>query len=804
MKNIQLKSLVPHLISVLVFVFITLVYFSPLLKGEKLKQSDIVAFKGMSKEIVDHRVDYDEDPLWSNSMFSGMPAYQISVLYTSNLIKKFSSLFRLYLPNPSGYVFLYLLGFYFLLVSLSIDYRLAIVGAIAFAFSSYFFIIIEAGHNTKAHAIGYLAPVLASVLMVYRGKILLGGVLTALFTSLMISANHFQITYYLVVVLVIIGLVNLFYSIKNKELNSFFKRVAILILAGSLGLLTNITSFLTTTEYGAESMRGQSELTSDINNKTSGLDKNYATSWSYGIAESFTLLIPNFHGGASGSELTTDSQTYKELSKRTSNAKQLIKQLPMYWGEQPFTSGPVYAGAIAVFLFILGLTLISPITRVWILSSFILMLALSWGKHFMPLTDFFLDYVPGYNKFRAVSTTLVIVELLIPFVAILGLQKIVEFSSENKDLLIKKLAVCSAIVASICLIFIFSKQLLHLMPEKFFDFVASGDAQLKTNGWPVDAIQADRVSMMVSDAWRSLILILLSAGAIYLFLANILKKNLLIVIIGVLILGDMWMVNKRYLNDDNFLASKKIEQPFKKSIADQQILQDKDINYRVYNTTVSPFNDATTSYYHKSIGGYHGAKLKRYQELIDKYLSKGQINVFNMLNTKYFIINGQNNSPVAQLNRDAYGNAWFVKEVIKVENADQEIDQIGLVDLKSQAVVDKRFDYSLQFQFDSLASINLTSYKANHLVYQSNASSNQFAVFSEVFYDKGWNAYLNGELVPHYRANYVLRAMNIPAGENKVEFKFEPQTFKTGQQISLASSIILLLLILGVAYKEFK
>lgn len=797
MKNIQFKSLVPHLISVLVFACITMLYFSPLLKGDKLKQSDIVSFKGMAQEIVEHRDTYDEDPLWTNSMFSGMPAYQISVLYTSNLIKGFSKLFRLYLPNPSGYVFLYLLGFYFLLVSLSIDYRLAIVGAIAFAFSSYFFIIIEAGHNTKAHAIGYLAPILASVLMVYRGKLLVGGVLTALFTSLMINANHFQITYYLVVVLIIIGLVNLFQSIKNKELDSFFKRVAILLLAGSLGLLTNITGFLTTTEYGAESMRGQSELTSDISDKTSGLDKSYATNWSYGIAESFTLFIPNFHGGSSGSELTTDSQTYKELKKKTSNAKQLIKQLPMYWGDQPFTSGPVYAGAIVFFLFVLGLSLINPITRVWILASFVLMLALSWGKNFMPLTDFFLDYVPGYNKFRAVSTTLVIVELLIPFVAILGLQKIIEFKSENKDLLVKKLAISSAIVGGLCLVFI-------LMPKTFFDFVASGDEQLKSIGWPVDAIQADRVSMFVSDAWRSLVLILISGAAIFLFLSNTIKKNVLIVVVGVLILGDMWMVNKRYLNDDNFLASKKVEQPFVKSIADQQILQDKDINYRVYNTTVSPFNDASTSYFHKSIGGYHGAKLKRYQEIINEYLSKGQINIFNMLNTKYFIINGQNNTPVAQLNPDAFGNAWFVKEIVEVENADQEIEQIGLVDLKSQAVVDKRFDYSSQFQFDSLATIKLTSYKANELVYQSKSSSNQFAVFSEVFYDKGWNAYINGEFVSHYRANYILRAMDIPAGENKIEFKFEPKTFKTGELISLASSIILLLLILGVAYKEFK
>jgi hypothetical protein len=799
MKNIQLKSILPHFISVLVFVLITTVYFSPqIMGGKKIKQADITNFKGMAQEIVDHRETYDEDPLWTNSMFSGMPAYQISVQYTSNLIKRFSKLFQLYLPNPSGYVFLYLIGFYFLLVSLSIDYRLAIIGAVAFAFSSYFFIIIEAGHNTKAHAIGYLGPVLASVLMVYRGKILLGGVLTALFTSLMISANHFQITYYLVVVLIIIGLVKFAFALKNKEFNPFLKRVAILILAGSLGLLTNISSFLTTSEYGAESMRGQSELTSDIDNKTSGLDKSYATNWSYGIAESFTLFIPNFHGGSSSAPLTKDSETYKELSKLTSNAGDLIKRLPLYWGDQPFTSGPVYAGAIVFFLFILGLLLINPVVRIWVLISFVLMLALSWGKNFMPLTEFFLDYIPGYNKFRAVSTTLVIVELLIPFVAILGLQKIFfDHKSFTKDQLIKKLFISASLVIGFCFLFI-------LMANSFFDFVGLSDEGLKSSGWPIDAIQSDRASIFVSDAWRSLILVLIAAAAIYLYISKTLKKNLIIVLIGILVLGDMWIVNKRYLKDDNFIAKRKVEQPFVKSIADQQILQDKDINYRVYNTTVSPFNDASTSYFHKSIGGYHGAKLKRYQEIIDKYLSVGNINIFNMLNAKYFIIKGQNNSPVAQLNNAAFGNAWFIDQVIDVENTDQELDSIGVVDLKTKAVIDKRYQYSTSFSFDSLATINLTSYKANHLVYQSSSTTDQLAVFSEIFYDKGWNAYVNEKLVPHYRANYILRAMNVPAGNNKIEFKFEPKTFKTGEQISLASSVILLLLILGVAYKEFK
>ena len=797
MKNIQFKSFTPHAIALLIFLVITSVYFSPIFfDGKKLKQSDITHFKGMSKEIVDHRELYDEEPLWTNSMFSGMPAYQISVLYTGNLIKKAANLFQLFLPSPSGFVFLYLLGFYFLLVSLGINYRLAILGAIAFAFSSYFFIIIEAGHNTKAHAIGYLAPVLASVLMVFRGKkILLGGVLTALTTSLMLNANHFQITYYLVLVFLILGFVKFYEAYKEKSFASFFKKVGILLVAGALGLLTNISSFMTTSEYGAESMRGKSDLTSNIEDQTTGLKKSYATQWSYGIAESFTLLIPNFHGGSSSGELDTDSETFKAFG-RSNQAKKIIKRLPLYWGDQPFTSGPVYAGAVVFLLFIMGLFLINKTTKLWVLISFILMLMLSWGKNFMPLTDFFLDYIPAYNKFRAVSTTLVIVELLIPFVAILGLQKLIDSNKEQNNKMIKLLKTSVMSIGGLCLFF-------ALFPTAFFDFKGLSDSQYPS-GFPIDAIIDDRISLFVSDSFRSLVLILIAALSIFLFLSNVIKKNHLILALGLLIIGDMWSINKRYLDNDDFVSKRKIEQPYQLTSADKEILKDKDPNFRVYNTTVSPFNDASTSYFHKSIGGYHGAKLKRYQEIIDRYLSLGKLEIFNMLNTKYFIVRNQNNLPIVQPNPNAYGNAWFVKEILSVENADQEIDQIGKVNLTEVAVVNENSQFSTNFTFDSLATINLINYKANKLEYISKSSTSQLAVFSEIFYDKGWNAYINGELVPHFRANFILRALNIPKGENNIVFKFEPKTYRTGEQISLASSITLILLILGVAYRELK
>ncbi len=433
--------------------------------------------------------------------------------------------------------------------------------------------------------------------------------------------------------------------------------------------------------------------------------------------------------------------------------------------------------------------------RWWVILTTILMLALGWGKNFMPLTEFFLEFFPGYNKFRAVSTTLVIVELLLPLFGFLGLQKLLAENDKAENQKAVKWGLI--ITGGVCFVF-------ALMPTMFFDFVGSSDEQLKGMGWPVDAIQSDRASLLSSDAWRSLVFILLSAVALWLYLSNTLKKQHLILIVGLLIVGDMWTVNRRYLDTDDFVSKRKVAEPFSPSMADQQIFADSDPNFRVFNTAVNTFNDASTSYYHKSIGGYHGAKLKRYQELIDAHISKGNMNVLNMLNAKYFIVSNQNQK-LAQRNPSALGNAWFVKDLQMVANADEELAALSAVNTGEQALVDQRYsDLIPSFVFDSTASIQLTDYKANQLSYTANCSKNQLAVFSEIFYDKGWNAYLNGELVPHFRANYVLRAMPIPAGNNQIEFKFEPRTYKTGEGISLASSAILLLLLIGVAYTELK
>ena len=786
----KFKKLSSYLAALVLFVIISFAYFSPVLKGKKLDMQDIKHWKGMSKEVVDFRDATGEEALWTNSMFSGMPAYQISTKYKGNLIQYVAKALSLGIPRPAGMLFLYLLGFYILLLSLQVDYRLSAVGAIAFAFSSYFFIIIQAGHMTKAHAIAYVPMVIAAVLYTYRGKMFLGGVLTALTVALELYANHLQITYYLVLILLLLGLVQFIKDFKENNLVDFVKRSGILIIAALLASGTSLTRLSTTMEYGKDSTRGKSELTNNLDNKTSGLDKDYATSWSYGIAESFTLLIPNFYGGASQGALTTDSETYQAI-KRAPNARQLIKQLPLYWGDQPFTSGPTYAGSIIIFLFVLGLFFVKSEMRTWLILATIMSIMLAWGKNFMSLTELFLDYFPGYNKFRAVSMILVIAEFTLPLLGFVALNKFLttDVSIDEKK---KPLQLAFYIVGGLTLLF-------ALIPSLFFDFVGGQDANLEKNGWPVDALQSDRAKLLSTDAWRSFIFIALTFGTLWMFLNNKLKSQYVILIIGVLVLTDMWTVNKRYLNDDNFVRKSKFETPYQPTQANLQILKDKDLNFRVFNQSVSAFNDAGTSYFHKSIGGYHGAKLKRYQELIENYISQGNPTVINMLNTKYVI----NKKGQAQQNPAAIGNAWFVRNINIVANADAEISALKELDVRNTAIVDERFkDQLITNLSNENASISLTDYKPNYLKYKSNSTNDGIAIFSEIYYNKGWNAYIDGVLKPHFRANYVLRGLQIPKGNRIIEFKFEPSTYKTGEKVSLASSIILLLLLAFVSFKE--
>ena len=796
---------VPHLVAIVVFLSITFAYFSPLLDGKRVSQSDMNQYLGMSKEITDFKEKTGEQTLWTNSMFGGMPAYLISVEYSANLVRYANLIMNLGLEKPANYLFISLIGFYILLLIFGVNPWLAIGGAIAYSFSSYFFIIEAVGHNTKALALAYMPPIIGGVVLAYRKKIIAGSAIAGLFLALQLLANHFQITYYTLLIVLVFILFFFYKSIIEKAISKFFKSSAVLAITILLAFSTNITSLWLVYEYGKESMRGKSELTEDQQNKTGGLDKDYATAWSYGISESWTLLVPNFMGGASIGEVGKNSATFKALKDNgVPNTDAICKQLPLYWGDQPGTSGPVYVGAIIFFLFIFGLFYVKGYIKWWLLTATIFALFLSWGRNFMFFTDLFLDYFPGYDKFRTVSMILIIIEFAMPLLGILALKQFIE-NSDDKARFMKAFKIAIASVGGILLIF-------AVMPGMFFNFSAASDAQLISNGWPeflVNAIKEDRKSMLTSDAFRSLIFILLFAGAMLAFYFKKLSVKYVYISLALLLIFDMWTVNKRYLNNDNFTAKREATTPFKPTQADIQILQDKDPDFRVLNLSVSTFNDASTSYFHKSIGGYHGAKMKRYQEIIEKQISKNNMSVLNMLNTKYFIVPTKDQGAVVQKNYGALGNAWFVSNYKLVENADSEIVALDNFNPAETLIVDKRFENKVKGfvpKIDSTAIISLTDYKPNHLTYKSKSSIEQLTAFSEIYYNsgKGWNSYIDGKAIEHFRANYVLRAMKIPAGEHTVEFKFEPSAYATGETISFASSALLVLMCIGAIVMELK
>ncbi len=846
MNNITFKSIIPYLTALAVFVFLSIIYFSPVFKGKEIKQADIINHLGMSKEISDFRkVNPDVEPLWTNSMFGGMPAYQISVLYPSNLVSKINTFLTLGLPYPVAFLFLNLLGFYILLLCLKIDPWLSLVGAVAFGFSSYFFIIIEAGHNAKAHAMAFMAPVLAGVILTFRGRYILGGSLTALFVALELYANHLQITYYLILLLLIYGLFELIKIVKEGQYIHLLKVSGVFILALVLAVASNTTSLFATYDYGKSTTRGKTELTintdgsSNAGNVTSGLDKDYATQWSYGIGETMTFLVPNYKGGASGR--ISQGESKSTLKKVDPQFRQNIGQMDQYWGDQPFTSGPFYMGAGIMFLFIIGLFFVKGNLKWALLIGTIFSITLGWGKNYMVLTEFFLDHFPGYNKFRAVSMILVIAELTIPLLAILGVNKLLDRSIDFSELvkiplLDKKIPRKYFVLISFALTggLVF---LMYLLPDTFNTFFKVGEydeiySQIAPGNTAETAqsflsnLEVARIQIFKSDAIRSFFIIAIIFLLIWFYIRSTINKSLLISALLLVTIVDLWNVNKRYLNDDNFVKKAEAQNPFELTAASDFILKDKDPDYRVLNISVSTFNDASTSYFHKSIGGYHGAKLKRYQELIDFHISSNIQNVINtlkanpsdssinttlanqgvlnMLNTRYLIYNAQA-EPLK--NSFAFGNAWFVKDYKLVKNADEEILALGKTDLLKTAIVDERFKDELagfRDSFDSTSKIELANYQANHLTYKSKSKIDNLAVFSEIYFSNGWNAYIDGKLMPHFRANYVLRAMKIPAGEHKIEFKFEPKLYSWGEKISLISSLILIFSLLFALAIEVK
>ncbi len=808
MNKTGFNKLMPHIVAIVIMVILTFAYFHPLLEGKKLFQSDTAHWQGMSKEITDYRKATGEEALWTNSMFGGMPAYQISVRYTSNLIGYFDNIFRLGLPHPAGYLFLYFLGFYILLISLRVNPWVALGGAIAYAFSSYFLIILEAGHNSKAHAIGYMAPVIAGILLTYRGKLFLGSLLTAIFLSLEIKANHLQITYYLMIIVLFLILCVFIDSIRNKKLNYFFKASGFLVLAAFLAIATNLTSLWATYEYGKETIRGKTELTSEKENRTSGLDKDYAVQWSYGTGETFSLMIPDIKGGATDA-IGNDEKALKDADPQIARS---IAGQNHYWGDQPFTSGPVYVGAIIVFLFILGLFITKGNTRWWLLAVTILSIMLSWGKNFMPFTDFFLDYIPAYNKFRAVSMILVIANFAIPLLAALSVQALITYPEKLK-LNKKPLWISLGLTAGISLLF-------YLLPDTFFSFLSNAESsgyqtqreslsggQLDNFNLAIASLEQARINIFKADTLRSFFLILAMGALIFIYISAKMKKAYFYAAFSLLVVIDMLPIASRYLNKEDFQPKSKVSNPYQPSQADQIILKDKDPDFRVYNLTLNAFTDASTSYFHKSLGGYHGAKLRRYQEIIDHHLVKNNINVINMLNTKYIIVPGQDRQPQIQINFGALGNAWFVNDYKVVNNADEEINALTDFNPATTAIIDKRFlDQVKDYKpvIDTVAKIKLTSYAPNKLDYEYQSNSEQLAVFSEIYYDKGWKAFIDGKPASHFRVNYILRAMVVPAGNHKIEFRFEPQAYYTGNTISIISSLILILLIISYIYYTYK
>jgi len=792
----NLKFFSTHLVSLLIFIIAALLYFHPVLKGEKLSQSDITQHIGMAKEVNDYRITTGLEPYWAESAFSGMPTYQIGTYFPHDYLSYLDRLIR-FLPRPADYLFLYFLGFYVLLLAFKVDWKLAIMGSLAFGFSTYLMIIFGAGHNAKAHAIAYMPLVIAGVIYVFKKQYLLGFTLTGLATALEIKANHPQMTYYLLFAIFILGIIELIEAIKKKQFTQFTSQSLIIITAMLLAVGVNSTRLMATKEYSDFSTRGNTELTmnSDGTPKevTSGLSKDYITQFSYGISETFNLLVPRYMGGGTVESLDKNSNTYKYVSSIASpkQAEGFTKQVYTYWGDQLIVEAPAYIGAVIIFLFFLGIFLVKGKFKHWLVASTVFSILMSWGKNFELLTNFFIDYVPLYNKFRAVSSFQVIAELCIPLLGILAIKEFI-FSKLSKKEKLEAVKKAFYVTSGLIIIGLF-------YAISFSTFEGLRDANYSQYEGLLDAVIADRKSLLYSDSFRSLVLISVSFSILWLFLKQHLNKTKVTIVFTMLILFDLVQVNLRYVNDDDFRQARKIDKPFRASSADLQIQKDKS-HYRVANFTGDPFQDGRTSYFHKSIGGYHAAKMGRYQDLIEFQLGKQNMQVYNMLNVKYFIIPDNEGKEQMQQNPNNNGNAWFIKDIKYVKSANEEIKALDSLNTKTTVVINEKLlttSVSFSKELDSLATINLVKYSLNALTYDSNSTKDEFAVFSEIYYKNGWNAYIDGELKPHLNVNYVLRGLEIPAGKHSIEFRFEPKVIQTGSTISLLSYVFLLLIPLG-------
>ena len=819
-----IKKLIPDMVAILVFAVISFAYFCPAVtEGRILSQHDSVAGIGAGQEGKEYLERTGERTRWTNSIFGGMPTYQMAPSYDStDLLKGIENLYHLYLPTYVWYVFVMLLGFYILLRAFNFKVWMAGLGAIIWAFSSYFFIIIAAGHIWKFITLAYIPPTIAGMVLCYRGKYWLGGLVTALFVALQISSNHVQMSYYFLFVMLFMAIAYGVQAYQQKTLARFGKSTGVLVVAGLIGVCINLSNLYHTYEYSKESMRGKSELVKEnsANQTSSGLERDYITQWSYGIGETFSLLVPNVKGGASVPLAANE----KAMEKANPMYGSIYSQLGQYWGEQPGTSGPVYVGAFVVFLFVLGLFIVKGPMKWALLAATVLSILLSWGKNFMGFTDFFIDYVPMYNKFRAVSSILVIAEFTIPLLAMLALKEVVAtpaiIKERKKDFLIS-----FGLTGGLALLF-------AVLPKVFFPSYVSTMEMNALQGIPADQLvpllanlEEVRMSLFTSDAWRSFFIVLLGAGLVWAYGMGKLKQIALLAALAVLCLVDMWSVNKRYLYDEQFVEKQVQTQGFRQTETDKMILEDEALDYRVLNLASNTFNENNTAYWHKSVGGYHAAKLRRYQEMIEEHIS-GEMQglyqavadaggdmeqldpsafpVLNMLNTRYFIFPLQGGQTVPLANPFALGNAWFVDEVDYVNNANEEIEAIHGLNPTEKAIVDKKFESVVKsLPSDSTATIELVAYEPNYLKYEVSSDKGGTVVFSEIYYP-GWKSTIDGQEVAHGRANYILRAMNVPAGQHVVEFRFDPTSLHVTENIAFVALGLLALLAIVVVVLKIK
>ena len=802
----QFQKFYPHALVLLGFVLISLIYFYPVLQGKQIFQSDIAQYTGMAKEQNDFRKSEKIEPYWTNSAFGGMPTYQLGAKYPHDYVGMIDDALR-FLPRPADYLFLYFLGFYGLLLVLKTDPLKAFFGALAFGFSTYLIIILGVGHNAKAHAIAYMPLVIAGFVLVFQKKYIWGGLLTMFATALEINANHFQMTYYLLIFLLVLSGYFIYQAVKEKEYKALLTSFGVLAIAGIFALGANATNLLATAEYANFSTRGKSELSINVDGTksvgNSALSRDYITEYSYGIAESFNLIAPRLFGGSNNEALGTDSKMYEFMKQQgvpEAQAIDFVSGMPTYWGDQPIVAAPAYIGIVVFFLGILALFADKRKIKYVFLSGAIVALVLSWGKNFPALTDFFIDNVPMYNKFRAVSSIQVILELCFPVLAIMGLQSFFDLEKEARfKALWQSAAVGFGIIA-----------VLFLMKGSF-SFSGENDAYYKENYGPefVDALISDRMTLYSADLLRSGFFILLAAGVLWLFIKGKFAQNTAIILVGLLMVFDLFFVDKKYVSEKDFVSRSEVEVPFQETSADVQILQDT-THYRVFEVQGN-MSSARASYFHKSIGGYSAVKPRRMQQLFDYQIAKNNIEILNMLNVKYIIQTDSTGAAFPVQNPNANGNAWFVKNVILVNKPDDVMKTLDKLDTKNVAVFNVH-DYGSKFKnarlkekWDNSGTIKLDVYKPNYLKYTSENKGKGLAVFSEIYYEKGWNAYVDGKLTEHFPVDYVLRAIRIPAGKHTIEFKFEPQVIQTGSTITLISSVgMLLLLIVGVYFEKRK